>query len=557
MSTGAFSQRVIQLIIQRAADSIRPLGTQMTTVVEKGTARKTVSETSPLNLEQIRAETNPAAKGYQTIVTRGGLLGLADSFSQYSSESENYRLAGELLQQPQLYDNFKKFIINKYKDVYIKRTSTKQYAYETLQTTSGDIRIGTARGTSTEEDLVIFKNLDHGKFKPLFLEFLKTNTSADQELIGFISENLDAGHLAGAFNIKLRRIFNLQVASSSTEEKTYRDFRVSAGTDSELNETFNKILLLIHDADYVSSNIVYDVKLFTSVTKDVHRPKGRGGPRVAVELQLSKLNADAGRALSAIGRQLNTLIDSVDASRSRIDAVSAKKAVEGMLKNLNSVVAIIEKTVERLNKLELSSEARSRLEKILEDTKTTQGLINARGSSSLVESVAEDIAAALTGKKLPEQQTKVTKTTKLTTKSGTGQKKPVPKVKKPVKKRVPQITKVRAVAMPQPSLTSLENLLRLQLQQTVKQNMGNGDRRDILNLRSGRFANSVVVDRLTQSRDGMITAFYNYMRYPYATFSRGGEQERPFTRDPKLLISKSIREIAQQVTTQRLRAVLV
>jgi hypothetical protein len=557
VSTGAFSQRVIQLIVQRAADSIRPLGTQITTVVEKGVARKTVRADSPLNLEQIRAETNPAASGYQTVVTRGGLLGLADSFTQYSNEAENYKLAGELLQQPQLYDNFKKFILNKYKDVYIKRTSTKQYAYETLQTTGGDVRIGTRRGTNNEEDLVIFKNLDHGKFKPLFLEFLKTNTGADQELITFIGENLDAGHLAGAFNIKLRRIFNLQVAGDPSGEKTYRDFRVSAGTDSELNETFNRILLLIHDADYVSSNIVYDIKLFTSAAKEIHRPKGRGGPRVAVELQLSKLNADAGRALSAIGRQLNNLIESVDASKSRIDVIAAKKAVEGVLKNLNSVVAVIEKTVERLNKLNISQEARSRLETILADAKTTQGLITARGSSSLVESVAEDIAAALTGKKLPEQQTRVTKTTKLTTKSGTGQKKRIPKVKKPAKRQVPQITKVRAVTMPQPSLTSLENLLRLQLQQTVRQNMGTGTRRDILNLRSGRFASSVKIDRLTQSREGTITAFYDYMRYPYATFSRGGDQERPFTRDPKLLIAGSIRQIAEQVTTQRLRAVLV
>lgn len=125
--------------------------------------------------------------------------------------------------------------------------------------------------------------------------------------------------------------------------------------------------------------------------------------------------------------------------------------------------------------------------------------------------------------------------------------------KLPVSKKYKKIP----VIAPSNSLISLENLLRLQLQQTVRQNMGTGDRRDILNLRSGRFANSVKIDRLTQSRDGTITAFYNYMRYPYATFSRGGDQERPFTRDPKLLIAGSIRQIAQQVTTQRMRAVLV
>jgi len=87
--------------------------------------------------------------------------------------------------------------------------------------------------------------------------------------------------------------------------------------------------------------------------------------------------------------------------------------------------------------------------------------------------------------------------------------------------------------------------------------MGTGSRRDILNLRTGRFAESVKVERLSESRQGMITAFYSYMRNPYATFSAGGRQESPKTRDPKLLIAKSIREIAAQAVTNRLRAVNV
>ena len=107
------------------------------------------------------------------------------------------------------------------------------------------------------------------------------------------------------------------------------------------------------------------------------------------------------------------------------------------------------------------------------------------------------------------------------------------------------------------SLTSLQTLLNLYLVETVKQNMGTGTRRDVLNLRSGRFAESVNVERLTQGREGMITAFYNYMRNPYATFSSGGRQQNPRSRDPKLLISKSIRQLAQQLQITRLKAVLV
>jgi hypothetical protein len=45
------------------------------------------------------------------------------------------------------------------------------------------------------------------------------------------------------------------------------------------------------------------------------------------------------------------------------------------------------------------------------------------------------------------------------------------------------------------------------------------------------------------------------MKNPYATFSDGGKQSIPKSRDPKLLISKSIREIAEQVVANRLRAV--
>lgn len=104
------------------------------------------------------------------------------------------------------------------------------------------------------------------------------------------------------------------------------------------------------------------------------------------------------------------------------------------------------------------------------------------------------------------------------------------------------------------NLVSLQALLDANLVETIKRNMGSGSRKDILNLRSGRFAESVKVQRLSTSRQGMITAFYTYMRNPYATFSRGGRQELPRTRDPKLLISKSIRQLAQQMVGNRLRA---
>ena len=107
------------------------------------------------------------------------------------------------------------------------------------------------------------------------------------------------------------------------------------------------------------------------------------------------------------------------------------------------------------------------------------------------------------------------------------------------------------------SLISLQNLLNQNLHSQIQKNMGTGERRDVLNYRTGRFAESVKVEKMSASREGMITAFYSYMRNPYATFSFGGQQANPATRDPKLLISKSIREIGAVMVANRMRAVLV
>ena len=107
------------------------------------------------------------------------------------------------------------------------------------------------------------------------------------------------------------------------------------------------------------------------------------------------------------------------------------------------------------------------------------------------------------------------------------------------------------------SLASLQNLINSSLQDVISANMGNGTSRNILNFQTGRFAASAKVERMSQSREGMITAFYSYMKNPYQTFEPGFAQGSPKTRDPKLLISQSIRDIAATKVGNRLRAVSV
>jgi hypothetical protein len=127
--------------------------------------------------------------------------------------------------------------------------------------------------------------------------------------------------------------------------------------------------------------------------------------------------------------------------------------------------------------------------------------------------------------------------------------------KQQIKKQKSNIQQVKGMALAKTNLLSLTNLINSQIQDVISANMGNGSAKNVLNYRSGRFASTVKAEHATMSREGMITVFYSYMKNPYATFSEGGRQAYPRSRDPKLLISQSIRDIAAQAVSNRLRAV--
>ena len=105
------------------------------------------------------------------------------------------------------------------------------------------------------------------------------------------------------------------------------------------------------------------------------------------------------------------------------------------------------------------------------------------------------------------------------------------------------------------SLVRLSELLDSRLEEAIKRNMGTGGATNVLNYRSGRFAKTVSINRVTLGRSGQATIFYDWMKYPYETFSPGFAQGQIATRDPKLLISKSIRQIASELISNKFRSV--
>lgn len=83
--------------------------------------------------------------------------------------------------------------------------------------------------------------------------------------------------------------------------------------------------------------------------------------------------------------------------------------------------------------------------------------------------------------------------------------------------------------------------INARLPATVAKNMGSPR----LNMRTGRFASSARVAAITRTSQGFASIAYTYMLYPYQTFEPGYAQGS-IERDPRPLISQSVRELASQ-----------
>lgn len=184
----------------------------------------------------------------------------------------------------------------------------------------------------------------------------------------------------------------------------------------------------------------------------------------------------------------------------------------------------------------------ARISNYLESKAFTDQLIKDSGLASVIE---KNLAAAIEKKLVKPIKPKGTSGSSNQTKQGKG---------KLVVDKAPALRNKQGQFY---SLASLLILLNTHLQDVISAKMGSGNETRVLNYRTGRFAASAEVQRLTQTKDGAITAFYDYMKYPYQTFEPGYKQGSPESRNPRLLISKSIHEIAATKVANRMRAVLV
>lgn len=184
----------------------------------------------------------------------------------------------------------------------------------------------------------------------------------------------------------------------------------------------------------------------------------------------------------------------------------------------------------------------------------SQQMAFSEASPSIPQIVADNIGKRLAGRKIKTGivvNTTVTNTLNI----------PTLKISKTDTKKVTSVKgtlntspKSMPIRTPQgqfTSVTNIESLIRASLQKTILKNM----QRPNLRNQTGRFAESVKLESISRARDGALSAFLSYMRYPYATFERDGKQGKKGYY-PSRLIEGSVREIASKLVRDRMRVVI-
>lgn len=173
---------------------------------------------------------------------------------------------------------------------------------------------------------------------------------------------------------------------------------------------------------------------------------------------------------------------------------------------------------------------------------------NIKSSPTLISKIEAQIDAVIDGKKVRSKATKASKPLNVDIYKDETKKKAAPsaaavaQIKRQAQK-VKQAATTSRLQDPRGRFTSLvdvTSMINALLHGQLKENM----KPPALQYRTGRFASSVNVTQMNWTREGQITAFYEYMKRPYQTFERGFKQGSEF-RDPRRLIDKSIREVAE------------
>jgi arsenate reductase-like glutaredoxin family protein len=553
--------------VDKMSASIRQhITSRLKEVISKGTGesitdRKLKSFVEYTSRDQIRKDTDTVGGRHESIMSRGAFESLLQDMSKAIEERE---LSDELTSavQQASFDGFVSYISEiYYKDKEFLLADNRRvkngfiYSGPTRATTeSVAVFAKSADADDSYKDVLLLKNIPQGKLVEYYSDYISNGFGElTTETKKQLKKSLQGGHLTGVFTARLVRAFGLRKSSVGTVS-----FTTNAKQLTDFEKQLGLIVDLVTDADFLSSNIALDIDLFTETDKRLY--SNATEVRLTTEVQFAASNKAAGDMLTTAGTYLSKLISSVKPNVSEAGQnQAAQEAFKKMLQNLQKVSAYVKDRATQLKQLEttkkLDPKLQQKLAKILQNQQVFETMITTEGSPSVVQHLATLMANTITGKTTKQSRSTVKLREPAKISGSTLKTKPKVKPKGRAAKPKFKEPQLKLGKTSTSSLIGLQNLINSQLQNVISANMGDGNSRSVLNYRTGRLASSAKVEGISESRAGMITAFYSYMKNPYATFSEGGKQSSPRSRDPKLLISKSIREIAAQQVGNRLRAV--
>jgi len=246
-----------------------------------------------------------------------------------------------------------------------------------------------------------------------------------------------------------------------------------------------------------------------------------------------------------IDKEYDTLAESHSYGNTIVE-LDMVKTISPALNRVGAIITIIQDRAE--NQKEFGSRLEGGINRTIKNKIIGEVLTSERFSPSLKDNIESAVIAKLTGKKVPTKKSRKTESVDVSlpkSKISKGK----TEVVKPQKTQLPALRNIQGQFT---SLTSLQNLLNMQLHDQIKKNM----HRPNLKYQTGRFAESVKVEQLSRARDGAITAFMSYMRYPYATFEVGGKQGHKGYY-PSRLINTSVRELAAKLVKEKFTSITI
>ena len=477
--------------------------------------------------------------------------------TELEKEKESYEIiySGNLMRQifsdPEVITQFYEFI-------------NKKIANPGRSTSYKDIETSGLYGKSDKAFTI--KNMTYSHAKTYMEDFIKeTFEEPTRKTLLVRLKDFQIGHIIGLQSLRALNTFNISTTFEDTEDlsvarpgarQTTKVIRIKDPGTQDMSALLSRIAQLLLDLDISTTNsLEHNLGFYAHSLKSLRNSK----VDAMLELQLTYSSTElANRASGNLAKEIASIVNierkvvpegTSTVAYSKISINRDKKGITKLAKVLESYQDDIKKSLEKISSEKLRQAALDNLNK----------LVDMKSSDTLKEMIEKDFVSIIsTGK--GKNVVFDTGVFKLSPPKKIKPKNPFSPIlknaatalKESAKKMKQKEVRLRTTRGQFTSLVSIQNLLNARLHDQIKKNMGS----PALNYRTGRFAKSAEITGMSISRQGMITAFYTYMKYPYQTFEPGYAQGS-IQRNPKTLISTSIRELATNIVGNRLRAVRV